>query len=121
MAPESVVGQGLLGDDHLISTPDGRTLRAMVAGEGEDLVVLEAGLQSLRSAPIELGELPVHVLSGQRSGTLDAKARASLVQAHRRTASQHPQGRFVPAEDSGHMIPITEPALIAAEALSLLP
>lgn len=44
MAPESVVGQGLLGDDHLISTPDGRTLRAMVAGEGEDLVVLEAGL-----------------------------------------------------------------------------
>src|SRR5690625_2683187 len=71
----------------------------MVAGEGEDLVVLEAGQQSLRSAPIELGELPVHVLSGQRSGTLDAKARASLVQAHRRTASQHPQGRFVPAED----------------------
>ncbi|WP_316296519.1 alpha/beta fold hydrolase, partial [Clavibacter michiganensis] len=33
-----------LGRDVTVTAPDGRRLRAMVAGEGDDLVVLEAGL-----------------------------------------------------------------------------
>ncbi|RIJ44037.1 alpha/beta fold hydrolase, partial [Clavibacter lycopersici] len=37
-------GAGLLGRDVTVTTADGRRLRAMVAGDGDDLVVLEAGL-----------------------------------------------------------------------------
>jgi pimeloyl-ACP methyl ester carboxylesterase len=37
-------GSGFLGDDVTVTTADGRRLRAMVAGDGDDLVVLEAGL-----------------------------------------------------------------------------
>ncbi|WP_228494471.1 hypothetical protein [Clavibacter sp. VKM Ac-2873] len=35
---------GLLGRDITVTAPDGRRLRAMASGTGDDLVVLEAGL-----------------------------------------------------------------------------
>lgn len=79
-----------------------------------------AGLCGVKEAPPVLGDLPISVISGQKSGRIDAKVRASIVQAHRHTAHQYAGARFVPAERSGHMIPITEPALVAAEALSHL-
>ena len=44
MPPEKLIGHGLLGEDDLIDAGDGRLLRTMTAGQGEDLVVLEAGL-----------------------------------------------------------------------------
>jgi hypothetical protein len=65
-----------------------------------------------------LSDLPIAVLSGQRSGRLEAKARASIVRAHRETAAQYASARFVPAERSGHMIPVSEPDLVASEAVS---
>lgn len=60
------------------------------------------------------------VISGQQQTRLDRRIRARIVQAHRDTAAQHPGARFIPAERSGHLIPITEPGLIASEALSYL-
>lgn len=44
MRRELLTGQGLLGTDCFVDAVDGRRLRVMQAGEGEDLVVLEAGL-----------------------------------------------------------------------------
>lgn len=44
MRRHQMVGQGLLGRDCFVDSADGRRLRVMQAGEGEDLVVLEAGL-----------------------------------------------------------------------------
>ena len=44
MSVEPPIGPGLLGDDLMVATPDGRQLRTMVRGAGEDLVLLEAGL-----------------------------------------------------------------------------
>jgi hypothetical protein len=38
------VTAGLLGRDVMVTIADGRRLRAMVAGDGDDLGVLEAGL-----------------------------------------------------------------------------
>lgn len=40
----SLPGAGLLGEDRMLRTPDGRLLRAMVRGHGDGLVVLESGL-----------------------------------------------------------------------------
>jgi pimeloyl-ACP methyl ester carboxylesterase len=78
------------------------------------------GLDSLRQSPPALGDVPIAVLSGQRSSRLEARARASIVQAHRDTAARYASARFVPAELSGHMIPVSEPGLVASEALSFL-
>ena len=75
-------------------------------------------MDRLRQSPPALGDVPIAVLSGQRTGRLEAKARASIVQAHRDTVAQYPAAKFVPAERSGHMIPVSEPDLVASEALS---
>ncbi|QEO14545.1 alpha/beta hydrolase [Agromyces intestinalis] len=78
------------------------------------------GLDALRARPLDLGDIPVSVISGQRTGALDARVRASIVDAHRETARRLAGGRYVPAELSGHMVPISEPGLVASEALSHL-
>lgn len=90
--------------------------RATVA----ELAHVAGDLQRLRDAPPELGDVGMSVISGRRHTRLDAKLRARLVQAHRDTAAEHPGARFVAAEHSGHMVPVTEPDLIAAEARSFL-
>jgi pimeloyl-ACP methyl ester carboxylesterase len=45
--------------------------------------------------------------------------RAELTRGHRLTARSHAGGRYVPAHGSGHMIPTTEPELIAAQIREL--
>ncbi|MCW5951705.1 MAG: alpha/beta hydrolase [Propionibacteriaceae bacterium] len=77
-------------------------------------------LQRLRDDPLDLGEVGISVISGQQQNRLDRRIRTRLIQAHRDTAAEHPGARFIAAEHSGHMIPVTEPDLIASEALSLL-
>lgn len=44
MSSDEIPGERLLGEDRMLTTPDGRRLRTMVRGDGTDLVVLEAGL-----------------------------------------------------------------------------
>ncbi len=61
MSPEQLIGRGLLGDDLFVAAPNGRRLRAMIAGSGEDLVVLEGGLGV---SGLYWG--PVHALVAQR-------------------------------------------------------
>lgn len=78
------------------------------------------GLSDLRANPPSLGDTPVCVISGGLAGALSGKSRAALVKAHRTTAAAHPRGRFVSATRSEHMIPVTEPELIAANIISFL-
>lgn len=77
-------------------------------------------MQRLRDHPLALGDTPISVISGQQHTWFNRMIRARLVQAHRETVERYPGARFVAAEHSGHMIQITEPGLIASEALSLL-
>lgn len=78
------------------------------------------GLSELRAHPPILGDTPVCVLSGALAGALSGKSRAALVQAHRTTAAAHPLGSFVSATRSEHMIPVTEPELIATSIINFL-
>lgn len=94
------------------------SVNAARATSAELLHVVE-GLRGLKEGSSGLGDLAVRVISGQKTTTRAAKARASIMQAHRKTADQHPGARLVRAQHSGHMIPITEPELIAAEVLAL--
>ncbi|GEK81123.1 alpha/beta fold hydrolase [Agrococcus baldri] len=95
------------------------TLTAARAMRAEDAQVT-AELARLRERPLELGELPVRVLSGRRAGRLDRSIRDAMTAAHRATVATLPGGRLVEATRSGHLVPITEPELVAAEALDLL-
>lgn len=79
-----------------------------------------AGLTALRERPPALGGTPITVISGLARPKQGAHQRADVVAAHQVTAAQHPGGKFVGADRSEHLIPFTEPKLIADEALALL-
>lgn len=79
------------------------------------------GLRRLRDKPPELGDLPVHVISGRRVGRIERAGRDALSRAHRTTAERLERGRYIEAHNSGHLVPVTEPDLVATAALTLLP
>ena len=81
---------------------------------------LGEALQLLHNSPPELGAVAMSVISGQQDTRLDRAIRRSLLDAHRATVHEHVGARAVAAVNSGHMVPVTEPELIASEALSLL-
>jgi pimeloyl-ACP methyl ester carboxylesterase len=96
----------------------GSITAAMAAAAEQRQVV--AGLGELRTNPPHLGDIPVRVLSGAVSGALSRRPRAILTRAHRLTADAHAGGLFVPATRSEHMIPLTEPDLVAAQVGEIL-
>lgn len=97
-----------------VSSPS--AARAMRA-ENEHVV---RGLQLLRLHPAALGDMPLTLISGRRAGRLDRAVRDQLTDAHAASAREHPRGRLVKAHESGHMVPFTQPELVADEILTLL-
>ncbi|MFT7765052.1 alpha/beta fold hydrolase [Clavibacter tessellarius] len=93
---------GLLGRDVAVTTPDGRRLRAMIGGVGDDLVLLEAGLGGSG-----LTWALVHGILA-RSHRVVAYGRAGL-------GSSDPD----PARRSEHMVPVTDPDVVAAVVAAL--
>ncbi|KXO91807.1 hypothetical protein AXK56_01395 [Tsukamurella pulmonis] len=90
------------------------TPRAVATME-QELATFYTELASWRQSAPDLGGLPVTVISGVKSGGLGAKVRLRVNEAHARRAAASPHGRHVLAEESGHQVPLTEPALVAAE------
>lgn len=78
------------------------------------------GLRFLQLHRSALDEVPLTILSGRRAGPLGRSVRGGLSAAHAASARTHPRGRFVAAHRSGHMVPFTEPELVAEEILALL-
>jgi len=76
-------------------------------------------LANLRGSAPALGDLPIRVISGQVADPFGARIRQSLIEAHRQTVAQNPGATYVAAHRSAHTIPLSEPELIAAEALAL--
>ncbi|TCK26215.1 alpha/beta fold hydrolase [Pseudonocardia endophytica] len=78
-------------------------------------------LVAFRDAPPELGDIPVTVVSGARTGSgMNARTRADANSAHAGRAAASPAGRHVLAHDSGHYVPITEPGVVAEEIRRLV-
>lgn len=90
---------------------------ARAAAAEQRLVVSE--LAGLRSRPARLGALPMRVISGMKAAPGD-RTRVSLIEAHLETVAKHPGAVHVRAEQSGHLVPNTEPRLVARQALELL-
>ncbi|GAA1972096.1 alpha/beta hydrolase [Amycolatopsis minnesotensis] len=99
---------------------EGFTVAAMRTRAAE-LASVEQDLRSLRENTPELGEIPVTVISaGKTSAGMNARVRALADASHEYRASRSSRGRHVHAGLSGHMVPETEPGLIADEIRRLL-
>jgi pimeloyl-ACP methyl ester carboxylesterase len=90
--------------------------RAMQAEMGSIL----PDLTSLRDRDLPPIDIPFTTISGGRVGRFDRATRAALVASHEARAAASPHSRHVTAERSGHMVPFSEPHLIAAEILRVL-
>ncbi|NYE00048.1 pimeloyl-ACP methyl ester carboxylesterase [Kineosphaera limosa] len=80
---------------------------------------IQPGLAALRRHPPALPGVPTVVVSGGRAGPLERRSRRQLNEAHAATAAAH-DGRHVVTPRSGHLVPITEPDLVAGVVLELL-
>ncbi|WP_197687503.1 alpha/beta fold hydrolase [Mycobacterium sp. MS1601] len=89
---------------------------AAVAAEEREVV---SELSGLLQRPLAFGDLPIRVISGQRAGRFERRMRAELVRAHLATAQAHAGAEYVPARTAGHMVPISEPELIAAQVIEV--
>jgi pimeloyl-ACP methyl ester carboxylesterase len=85
-----------------------------------EMATSSADLRRLAAEPPEPPDVPLVVISGTVGGRLERNQRDALVAAHRARADAAPQGRHVLATRSGHMVPFTEPDVIAAEILRLV-
>ena len=101
----------------VVSASCSRPAARATAGEIRHVV---DGLEGLRDTSTGLGDLPIRVISGQRAGVLDRKVRASIIRAHKETVAQNAGASFVPADRSAHMVPISEPGLVASETITIL-
>jgi pimeloyl-ACP methyl ester carboxylesterase len=66
-----------------------------------------------------LPDVPVTTISGGSMAGQDRKIRPALLAFNEQEMAAHPQGRFVRAERSGHLVPQVQPDLVAAEVLAL--
>lgn len=70
-------------------------------------------IAGLRTTPLDLPNVPIRIISGTKNDKGESRAQRETVNnAHRRTAAIV-DGEFVPAPNSSHAIPCTEPELIA--------
>lgn len=88
---------------------------------GAELAGLVAASNALRGGGLDLGELPVTVISGALTGSgMSSEIRAAATASHRARAARSPHGRHVLAERSGQFVPITEPGIVVAEIRRLV-
>ncbi len=93
-----------------------RAARATAA----ELQHLLPGLAGLVGSTSPLPGIPVRVISGTASSPLTRGQRRDLVRAHRSSAAAFEQGAWIPAPRSEHMVPITDPDVVAAAMTGLL-
>ncbi|WP_235425882.1 alpha/beta hydrolase [Clavibacter michiganensis] len=81
------------------------------------------GLRALAARPgstATLPGVPVRVISGTASRALTRRQRADLVRAHRASAAAASDGAWISAPRSEHMVPVTDPDVVAAAVAQLL-
>ncbi|MFJ1455433.1 alpha/beta fold hydrolase [Nocardia sp. N2S4-5] len=94
---------------------EGFTARAMRTFAAQQRTYLDE-LAEFRDDPPRLGDIAVTIISAGRPGNgVDAQLRATLNDAHARSAARSPHGRHVVAERSDHYVLVSEPDLVAGE------
>jgi pimeloyl-ACP methyl ester carboxylesterase len=79
-----------------------------------------ADLRRLHDEPPAEPDVPLTIISGTQASRMEGPHRPALVAAHQARVAAATDGRHVLAERSGHMVPFTEPDLVAAEIVRLV-
>lgn len=120
MAPLARVAlKGLPEPDLTETVTDVSSLGAAHAVVAENSITVEE-LAGLRADPPQLGDLPIRVVSGTQRAFLARLARDPLIAAHRLFVTEHAGATPIEAPNSEHLVPITDPAIVAAQVESLL-
>jgi pimeloyl-ACP methyl ester carboxylesterase len=107
---------GPLLDAAAVAAGSVRAARATAAEQRH----LLPGLAGLVGSASPLPGIPVRVISGTTAGPLTRGQRRDLVRAHRASAAAFEQGAWIPAPRAEHMVPVTDPDVVAAAIAALL-
>jgi len=89
---------------------------AVMRTRAAELAGLRGALETFRTHPPELPDVPVTVISGALADFgMSQRIRDAANVAHRHRAAQSRQGRYVIAKQSGHAVILTEPTQVAEE------
>ena len=113
------MGTGLPGPVRAAAARASGTPAAAAASERE-MLAFTGDLSALRQTGWEPQRVPVRLVSGIMPGLGEGEGRAQLVAAHRRTAQTNPDVTLVEATKSSHLVPLTEPGLVAQQVEELL-
>lgn len=92
-----------------------RAVRTQLA-ESADMAGDLRGLRQADEAAVG-PRAPVTVISGASASGVGHSVRAQMNASHRQRAEHAAGGRFVMAEDSGHLVMLSEPGVVCAEIL----
>lgn len=99
---------------------EGFTVGVLETQERQSVTFLDE-LARWREDPPDLGDIPVTVISGGlATDGMPEFVRHQMNASHLRRATHSECGKYVIARHSGHLIPMTEPDLIADEVRALL-
>jgi pimeloyl-ACP methyl ester carboxylesterase len=76
-------------------------------------------LKRLRDDPLTLPDVPITLISGTKASKMGTR-RQAMFAAHKSLAAAAPQGVHVNADESGHMVPFSEPQPIVDEVLRIV-
>jgi pimeloyl-ACP methyl ester carboxylesterase len=93
---------------------------AAARGMAAELRPSGADLLALRDDPPVVPDIAVTLVSGTRKVRFTAKTRTALLAAHRARVAASPRGKFVEAARSAHLVPFTEPDVVAREVLAVV-
>lgn len=79
-----------------------------------------ADMQHMKDNPARLEGIPVSVISGTKVNWMEKTQRPAINRAHRLTAAQLAEGRYVEADQAGHYIMFDQPEIIVSEVKRLL-
>lgn len=87
--------------------------RSAARGQVAEAVTVIDEIDRLAADPPRLPDVPVVVISGGKVGFGEKNRRRPLIEAHRASAERLARGRHVIAPDSSHLVPFSEPDVVA--------
>lgn len=112
---------GLEKDERAAFLADSTSQRTVRIGIRESAAMAAGDVTLLAELERQgLPGIPVTFLVGGQVDAGAKKTRSRMLAGHEQEAAAHPQGRFVVAADSGHMVPQQQPDLVAREVLDLI-
>lgn len=91
-----------------------------VATQIAESTEMVADLRQMQTSAIDVPGIPMVIVSGGKNSGVGAEARRQLLEAHRARIEHVERGRHVIAENSGHLVMLSEPDVVVSEVERML-